>query len=129
MVDTAERAFPSRRSPIEHVRGGTMKQGILLHEADDDVGVATMDLTAGEVVEALTLEGEPVTELALADDVPLAHKVAVRPIEAEGDVVEYGRPIGSARAASAAGAHVHTHNLRSRRWSGRSQIVEHGDQT
>ncbi len=107
-----------------------MKQGILLHEADDHVGVATMDLAAGEAVEARTLDGEPVTELELADDVPLAHKVAVRPVEAEGDVVEYGRPIGSARTAIAVGAHVHTHNLQSGRWSGRSQIVEHHrDQT
>ena len=102
-----------------------MKQAILLHEADDDVGVATMDLTAGEVVGALTLEGEPVIELELVDDVPLAHKVAVRPIDADRDVREYGRTIGSARTAIVGGAHVHTHNLQSRRWSGRSQVVEH----
>lgn len=101
------------------------KKGILLHEADDDVGVATMDLTAGEVVEALTLEGEPVTELELVDDVPLSHKVAMRPMDEDNDVVEYGRPIGIATVAILRGAHVHTHNLQSRRWSGRSQIVEH----
>jgi (2R)-sulfolactate sulfo-lyase subunit alpha len=101
------------------------KKGILLHEADDDVGVATMDLTAGEVVEALTLEGEPVTELELVNDVPLSHKVAIKPIDTDNDVVEYGRPIGTATAPILRGAHVHTHNLQSRRWSGRSQIVEH----
>jgi altronate dehydratase len=102
-----------------------MKKGILLHEADDDVGVATMDLTAGEVVQALTLEGEPVTELGLVDDVPLAHKVAVKPIDANADVLEYGRAIGSSTVAIQSGAHVHTHNLHSQRWAGRSQIVEH----
>lgn len=101
------------------------KKGILLHEADDDVGVATMDLTAGEVVEALTLEGEPVTELELVNDVPLSHKVAIKPIDADNDVLEYGRPIGTATAPILRGAHVHTHNLQSRRWSGRSQIVVH----
>ena len=102
-----------------------MKKGILLHEADDDVGVATMDLSAGEVVLALTLEGESVAEVELADDVPLAHKVAVRPVDTGGDVREYGRAIGAASTSIAAGAHVHTHNLHSKRWSGRSQIVEH----
>ena len=102
-----------------------MKKGILLHELDDDVGVATMDLAAGEVVRALTLEGEPVTDVELVDDVPLAHKVAVRPMGAEQDVVEYGRAIGSSTIAIQTGAHVHTHNLHSQRWSGRSQIVEH----
>ena len=102
-----------------------MKKGILLHEADDDVGVATMDLTAGEVIQALTLEGEPVTELELVDDVPLAHKVAMRPMDANKDVLEYGRVIGSSSVAIVSGAHVHTHNLRGKRWVGRSQIVEH----
>ena len=105
-----------------------MTKGILLHESDDDVGVATMDLAAGDTVQAVTLEGEPVTELTLVDDVPLAHKVAVRAIDAEADVVEYGRAIGAASTAIQRGAHVHTHNLRSRRWSGRSQIVEHHEE-
>ena len=102
-----------------------MKKGILLHEADDDVGVATMDLAAGAVVQALTLEGEPITKVELVDDVPLAHKVAVRPMDANQDVLEYGRAIGASTIAIPVGAHVHTHNLQSRRWSGRSQIVEH----
>ena len=102
-----------------------MKKGILLHEADDDVGVATMDLAAGEMIQALTLEGEPVTEVALITDVPLAHKVAVRPMDANQDVLEYGRAIGASTTAIPVGDHVHTHNLRGKRWSGRSQIIEH----
>ncbi|MBT8212858.1 MAG: UxaA family hydrolase [Acidimicrobiia bacterium] len=105
-----------------------MKKGILLHESDDDVGVATMDLTAGEVIQALTLEGDPVAEVELVDDVPLAHKVAMRAMTNGHDLIEYGRAIGSTSADIAAGAHVHTHNLRSNRWSGRSQIVEHHEE-
>lgn len=102
-----------------------MKKGILLHEADDDVGVATMDLAADEVVQALTLDGDPVADIQLIDEVPLAHKVAMRAMEAGHDLIEYGRAIGSTSEAVVTGAHVHTHNLRSNRWSGRSQIVEH----
>ena len=102
-----------------------MKKGILLHEADDDVGVTAMDLKAGEVVQAVTLEGEPVIDITLVDDVPLSHKVAMRDMDAEKHVIEYGRDIGYASRAIAKGAHVHTHNLKSLRWSGKSQIVEH----
>jgi len=102
-----------------------LEKGILLHEADDDVGVATMELEAGHVVEALTLEGEPVAEVELVDDVPLAHKVAMRAIDENEDVLEYGRAIGFAAVAIARGAHVHTHNLYGKRWSGESQIVDH----
>ena len=76
----------------------------------------------------MTLDGDQVAELTLADDVPLAHKVALRAIEPGADVVEYGRPIGRASTVIAGGAHVHTHNRQSKRWSGRSQIVEHGQE-
>ena len=105
-----------------------MKKGILLHEAGDDVGVTAMDLKAGEVVHAVTLEGEPVTEITLVEDVPLSHKVAMRDMAAEKHVMEYGRAIGYASKAIVTGAHVHTHNLKSLRWSGKSQIVEHHEE-
>jgi (2R)-sulfolactate sulfo-lyase subunit alpha len=107
-----------------------LKKGILLHESDDDVGVATMDLTADEVIQAVTLEGDPVAEIQLVDDVPLAHKVAMRAMATGHDLIEYGRPIGSTSVDIPLGAHVHTHNLQSRRWGGRSQIVDHhGEQS
>jgi (2R)-sulfolactate sulfo-lyase subunit alpha len=102
-----------------------VKKGILLHEAEDDVGVAAMDLKAGETVQAVTLEGEPVTEIKLVEDVPLSHKVAMHDMQAEKHVIEYGREIGYASKAISAGSHVHTQNLKSLRWSGKSQIVEH----
>ena len=39
--------------------------------------------------------------------------------------MEYGAPIGYASQPITAGSHVHTHNLKSLRWSGKNQIVEH----
>jgi (2R)-sulfolactate sulfo-lyase subunit alpha len=102
-----------------------MKKGILLHEAEDDVGVAAMDLESGETVQAVTLEGEPVREVTLVTDVPLSHKVAMRDMEEKKHVIEYGAPIGYASQSIRAGAHVHTHNLKSLRWSGKNQIIEH----
>lgn len=102
-----------------------MTKGILLHEPDDDVGVAVMDLSAGDTVEAVTLEGEPVTEITLANDVPLGHKVAMRDLTKEKHIIEYGEEIGQAYANIVQGAHVHVHNIKSLRWSGKSQIIEH----
>ncbi len=102
-----------------------MKKGILLHEAADDIGVTAMDLRAGEIVQAVTLDGDPVTEIQLVEDVPLSHKVAMRDMAFEKHVIEYGRSIGYASQAIAKGAHVHTHNLKSLRWSGKSQLVDH----
>lgn len=102
-----------------------MKKGILLHEPDDDVGVAAMDLKAGEEIQAVTLEGEPVTPIKLIEDVPLGHKVAMREIAEQKHVMEYGREIGYATSTITKGAHVHVHNIKSLRWAGKPQIVEH----
>jgi len=102
-----------------------MKKGILLHEADDDVGVTAMDLKAGQVVQAVTLEGDPVAQIELVDDVPLGHKVSMRDMASQKHIIEYGRPIGYAAMEIVAGAHVHTHNIKSLRWAGKSQIIEH----
>jgi (2R)-sulfolactate sulfo-lyase subunit alpha len=94
-----------------------MQHGILVHEPIDDVGVAVRDLKAGTEVGAVTLEGEAVGKVLLQQDVPLGHKVAMRDMAQGKKVIEYGRPIGQAVAAIQSGQHVHTHNLKTARWS------------
>lgn len=94
-----------------------MKKGILLHEAADDVGVAVMDLKAGEEIAVVTLEGQPVKDIRLVSDVPLGHKVAMRDLALDKSIIEYGRTIGAATTAIAAGEHVHVHNIKSLRWA------------
>ena len=64
-----------------------MKHGILMHEPDDDVGVAVEDLSAGAEVGVITLEGAPVGTVTLVDDVPLGHKVAMRDLTGGKDVI------------------------------------------
>ena len=102
-----------------------MKKGILLHEASDDVGVAAMDIKAGEEVEAVTLEGNPVVAVKLIEDVPLGHKVAMRNMENGKHVQEYGRAIGYTIQDIKLGAHVHVHNIKSLRWSAsKSKVLD-----
>jgi len=97
-----------------------MKKGILLHETTDDVGVAVMDLKAGEEIAVVTLEGQPVKNIKLITNVPLGHKVAMRDVATDQHVIEYGRAIGATKAAIAAGEHVHVHNIKSLRWAASS---------
>ena len=87
-----------------------------MHEPDDDVGVAVLDLQAGSTVGAVTLEGVPVGTVTLINAVPLGHKVAMHDVAIGQDVIEYGRVIGVAFQAVPRGSHVHTHNLRTKRW-------------
>jgi len=93
-----------------------MKHGILIHEPDDDVGVAVQDLKAGSEVGVVTLEGQPVGSVMLVNDVPLGHKVAMRKLEKGKDVIEYGRVIGIVTNEAPRGSHVHIHNIKTKRW-------------
>ena len=84
---------------------------------DDDVGVAVADLKKGDNAGAVTLEGKAAGSVKLRDKVPLGHKVALRDLPKDKAVIKYGREIGKAVQAIAKGAHVHTHNLKTLRWS------------
>jgi (2R)-sulfolactate sulfo-lyase subunit alpha len=93
-----------------------MNHSVLLHEADDDVGIATEDIQTGREVGAVTLDGQFVAVVLIREDIPLGHKVAMRDIPAGAKVTEYGRPIGQATQAILRGCHIHTHNLKTLRW-------------
>lgn len=102
-----------------------MKKGILLHESSDDVGVAVMDLSRGEEIAVVTLEGMDVKKITLVTDVPLGHKVAMNNLMPDQHVIEYGRAIGYAVAPVQMGEHVHIHNIKSLRWAAStSQVLE-----
>jgi (2R)-sulfolactate sulfo-lyase subunit alpha len=93
-----------------------MKYGILVHEAADDVGVAVMDLKAGDEIGAATLDGESLGSLKVVQDIPLGHKIAMRDLPQDKHIIEYGWEIGRATAAIPCGGHVHVHNLKTLRW-------------
>lgn len=93
-----------------------MEHNILMHEAEDDVGVAIVDLETGVAVQAMTVGGQHVDTVRMKEDIPLGHKVAMRDLPEGKEVLEYGRPIGRAAKAITKGSHVHIHNLKSIRW-------------
>lgn len=89
----------------------------LVHDAVDTVGVVVVETVApGKDLSGLVMEtGETVTVRAL-DAIPLGHKVAMGDL-AEGDtVLKYGHDIGKIVANVAKGGHVHTQNMKTKRW-------------
>ncbi len=89
----------------------------LLHRPGDAVGVATEDIAAGTSAIGRLRESPEVVELTISDNVPLGHKIAVRPLAKGDKVIEYGVEIGVATADITAGQHVHVHNMKGQRWA------------
>ena len=77
-----------------------MQEYIIIHEIDN-VAVVLRPFKKGEVVAGVTLK----------EDVPQAHKVALKDIKEGENVIKYGFPIGHATKDIKVGEHVHTHNV------------------
>ena len=95
-----------------------MAYKFLVHEPGDSVGVAVVDIKAGEKVAGTFLHDHSQSVTVLArNDVPLGHKIALVDVPAKGKVIKYGVVIGGAVQPITAGDHVHVHNLKSLRWA------------
>jgi (2R)-sulfolactate sulfo-lyase subunit alpha len=88
----------------------------LVHEKADNVGVATVDIKGGETARGLYMDTQESMEMKPLQDIPLGHKIALIDMAVDGSVIKYGADIGRIVADIKAGEHVHTHNLKTRRW-------------
>jgi (2R)-sulfolactate sulfo-lyase subunit alpha len=89
---------------------------LLVHERSDNVGVATVDIKAGEDGKGLYMDTQQPVEVRVVNDIPLGHKVALRDLEAGDTVIKYGHDIGRVAVSIKRGEHVHVHNLKTKRW-------------
>jgi (2R)-sulfolactate sulfo-lyase subunit alpha len=88
----------------------------LVHEKADNVGVATVDIPAGETAKGLFMDTQEAIEMKAAQEIPLGHKIALKNFKVDEPVIKYGHDIGRVVAAIGTGEHVHIHNLKTRRW-------------
>lgn len=88
----------------------------LIHEKADTIGVATVDIKAGETATGLYMDTQENIEVEILSDIPLGHKVALGDHKVDESVIKYGHDIGRVVADIDKGQHVHVHNLKTRRW-------------
>ena len=88
----------------------------LIHEKADNVGVATVDITANETANGLFMDTQEEVKVKALQDIPLGHKIALSDLKVDGSVIKYGHDIGRVVAEIQTGEHVHIHNLKTRRW-------------
>lgn len=90
---------------------------LLVHHPDDNVGVVVVEnLTAGTEMLGVVTHDNSDFRLTARADVPIGHKVALNDLKAGDTVIKYGEDIGRMTGDAEKGGHVHTHNLKTKRW-------------
>jgi len=79
----------------------------------DNVATVTSEVSKGERVEVLSPEGSILMSPDALGDVPLGHKIALKPLPRGEEVIKYGEVIGVASADIEVGEWLHTHNVES----------------
>jgi (2R)-sulfolactate sulfo-lyase subunit alpha len=89
----------------------------LVHSPKDNVGVVVVEgLKAGTAMLGVVTENDTTLQLDARQDIPIGHKVALKPMKKGDTVVKYGEDIGKVVADVGAGEHVHVQNLKTKRW-------------
>jgi (2R)-sulfolactate sulfo-lyase subunit alpha len=90
---------------------------LLVHDHRDNVGVAVVEnLTAGTELLCVVTEDNSERHARANQDVPIGHKIALQDLAVGDTVIKYGQDIGRVVAPIRKGDHVHTHNLKTKRW-------------
>lgn len=89
----------------------------LVHSPRDNVGVVVVeDLKAGTEMLGVITETDSTLNVTARHDIPIGHKVALKDLKEGDTIIKYGEDIGRMVGAAETGGHVHTHNLKTKRW-------------
>ncbi len=90
---------------------------VVLHDAKDTVAVAVVEgIKAGTELTAWIMDDDRTITVKALQDIPMGHKVAMKPMEVGDTVYKYGVDIGKVVAAAKVGEHAHVHNIKTKRW-------------
>lgn len=90
---------------------------LLVHDHRDNVGVVVVeDLAAGTDMLGVVTQDDSDFRMQARQAIPIGHKIALKDLAVGDPVIKYGEDIGKIVAPVAKGEHVHTHNLKTKRW-------------
>ena len=90
---------------------------LLVHNPKDNVGVVVIEgLKAGTDMFCVITENDTTFRLTSKSDVPIGHKIALVDLKAGDTATKYGEDIGKIVRAVEKGSHVHTQDLKTKRW-------------
>jgi (2R)-sulfolactate sulfo-lyase subunit alpha len=89
----------------------------VVHEEGDSVGTVVVEgVKSGDALSGWIMEQDQVVEMRTASDIPIGHKIALKPLAVGDTVIKYGVDIGKVVAPIAAGEHLHVQNVKTKRW-------------
>ena len=88
-----------------------------MHDKGDSVGVVVVEgVTAGQELTGWVMDQDREVKFTAASDIPIGHKLAIKPLKVGDTVIKYGVDIGRVVADIALGEHAHVHNIKTKRW-------------
>lgn len=89
----------------------------VVHDENDSVGVVVVEgVKKGDQLTGWIMDQDRIITHQAGGDIPIGHKLAIRPLNEKDTVLKYGVDIGRMVAAANPGEHVHVHNLKTKRW-------------
>ena len=89
----------------------------VVHDEGDSVGVVVVEgVKAGDKISGWVMDQNQDIEFEAASDIPIGHKLAIKPMQQGDTVIKYGTDIGKVVADIGTGEHAHVHNIKTKRW-------------
>jgi (2R)-sulfolactate sulfo-lyase subunit alpha len=89
----------------------------VVHDEDDAVGTVVVEgVKADTTLTGWIMEQDKMVDVRTASDIPIGHKIALKPLKVGDTVFKYGVDIGKVVAPITAGEHLHVHNVKTKRW-------------
>ena len=89
----------------------------LVHDENDSVGVVVVEgVSAGDDLQGWIMDQDKDISIKVGHDIPIGHKLAIRPLKEGDTVIKYGVDIVRVVADIDVGGHAHVHNIKTKRW-------------
>ncbi|MBL8511405.1 MAG: UxaA family hydrolase [Betaproteobacteria bacterium] len=89
----------------------------VVHDEADSVGVIVVEgVKSGDNLTGWIMDQDKTITFAARQDIPIGHKLAIKPLNSGDTVIKYGVDIGRSVAPIAVGEHLHVHNVKTKRW-------------
>ena len=89
----------------------------VVHEPADGVGVVVVEgVKAGTDLIGWVMDGDLTLNIKSESDIPIGHKIALKPLVAGDTVIKYGVDIGKVVAPIKKVEHLHVQNVKTKRW-------------